>query len=76
MADYLILRKDPDQTGPTSWSVVNLIRGKTADAEGATAALTESYDGPGKYGIVRVDNALTATVAATPTIVEDESPDF
>ena len=76
MADYLILKKDSTKTGPQAWAVVNLVRDKTADAAGAVAALKESYNGPGKYGVLRADNARTANVVATPAITEDPSPEF
>lgn len=76
MADYLILKKNETQTGPEAWKVMNLVKGKTADQAGATAALTESYNGPGKYGVLRADNARTVTVGTTPKLTEDETPEF
>lgn len=76
MADYLILKKDPERVEPTAWQVVNISREKNADEAGARAALDESYDGPGKYGVVRVDNARTATVTESPSVTEDEASEF
>ena len=76
MADYLVLLKTPEKTGPSAWSVINKVNGKTADEAGATAALVESYQGPGKYGVIRADNARTVTVAAEPKLTPDASPNF
>ena len=74
MADYLVLKKTPDQTGPTSWAVVNFLTGKTADNAGATEALKESYSGPGRYGVVRADNARTTNITVDPKVTDDSSP--
>lgn len=83
MADYLILKRNPPDslgnppTGVGSWRVVNLVRNKTADVAGATAALNESFSGAGKYGILRADNARTVTMAdAPPQITDDPAPVF
>lgn len=76
MADYLILKQESGAApGPGGWQVVNLAKNKTADVAGATAALTESYNGPGRYGVVRADNARTVTLSqAAPAITDDPSP--
>lgn len=58
MADYLVLLKTPEKTGPSAWSVIN------------------KYQGPGKYGVIRADNARTVTVAAEPKLTPDASPNF
>src|SRR5262245_60709857 len=81
MADYLILRRredDPDSalSGADAWEISNLVRDKTADTNGETAAIRESYRGPGRYGIVRIDNARTVVIEATPKLTDDPSPQF
>ncbi len=76
MADWLILKKDPNSEGAEAWQVVSLAREKTADAAGATEALVESYRGPGRYGIVRADNARTVDVEPNPKIKEHPTPSW
>jgi hypothetical protein len=76
MANWLILKRNEQHTGPSAWGVVNLIKDKTADAAGAMEALRESYDGPGKYGILRADNARTVTVKTVPEFADDPTPEF
>lgn len=65
MADYLILK----QNG-SAWSVVNAIPNKTANADGEDAAIRESFNGPGAYTALRVDNARIINVTMEPKLVE------
>jgi hypothetical protein len=84
MADWLVLKRDPDLKGPEGWRVVHMGRDKTADVAGATAALDEGIQGPGKYGVVRADNARTVnvtigdpvTIQPDPNVVVDPSAEF
>lgn len=65
MADYLILK----QNG-SAWSVVNAISNKTANADGEDAAIRESFNGPGTYTALRVDNARIINVTMEPKLTE------
>jgi hypothetical protein len=84
MADWLILKKNPDLTGAKAWYCVHLGKNKTADAAGATEALMEAIQGPGKYGVIRADNGRTVRVEIDepvvtrpdPTVIEDSAPEF
>lgn len=77
MADYLVLKRDKNgATGAASWRVVTFAQNKTADVAGATEALKEGYTGPGRYGVVRADNARTVQVADNPAITEDPAPSW
>lgn len=76
MADYVVLKKDDNATGPKAWKVLNRVTGQTADAAGAREAIRLSYDGPGKYGALRSDNAMTAQVDAIPQATADTTPEW
>lgn len=65
MADYLILQ----YTGGT-WGVVNLIGNQTANADGERAAIVESFQGPGRYVALRIDNARVVDVTVEPKLTE------
>lgn len=77
MADYLVLRKTGEETEIGSWSILKKVDGKTADATGQLEALRESYEGPGRYAILRADQARTGTIEANPSLTEDSpSPNW
>ena len=76
MADYLVLHKQNGARGPEGWKVLALKRDRPLTQAGATEALRESYQGPGRYAILRADNARTVTIEANPAIVDDASPEF
>lgn len=77
MADFLVLKREPNGTpGPKGWKVINYLQGKTADATGATEALKESYNGPGRYGVLRCDNGRTSLIQDAPTFTDDPAPSW
>lgn len=67
MADYLVLIQNAN-----AWSVVNLSSNKKASPEGECAAIVESFNGPGKYVALRIDNAQVMDVTVEPKLTEVE----
>lgn len=77
MAEYLILKNDPSRSDLAAWRVVNSIADKTANADGESAAIVESFDGPGRYTALRIDNARVVNVTVEPKLTEvvEEEPE-
>lgn len=65
MADYLILKQTSG-----AWGVINQSSGKTANVDGESAAIVESFQGPGKYVALRIDNARVVNVTVEPKLTE------
>lgn len=65
MADYIVLMQNAN-----AWSAINLSSNKKANADGESAAIVESFNGPGKYVALRIDNAQVMDVTVEPKLTE------